>query len=99
MLCALCERDVPFTRRHHLIPRARHRNRRNKREFDRVEVKKTVRICKPCHKQIHSIFTPKELEREYRTVEALKAHPGMDKFIQWVKKRNAEFQVRTKQGK
>ena len=82
-LCAICGRPETLTR-HHLIPRMRHRNRRNKRTFDRETVKATVGICRPCHSQIHAVLTEKELEQAYRTVEALKAHPEIAKFAEWI---------------
>lgn len=81
--CAICGREEKLTR-HHLIPRTRHRNKRNKREFDRVTVKRTVGICRPCHSQIHALLTEKELERDYRTVESLRAHPEIAKFAAWI---------------
>lgn len=70
---------------HHLVPRARH-NKKVKRELgkDRNE---TADTCRPCHSQIHNLFTEKELEREYNTIEKLKAHPGVQKWIEWKRKR------------
>ncbi len=81
--CAICGRTETLTR-HHLIPRTRHANKHNKREFDRIVVKATVGICRPCHSQIHAVLTEKELEREYRTVESLRAHPEVAKFAAWI---------------
>lgn len=81
--CVICGREETLTK-HHLIPRMRHRNKRNKREFDRDLVKVTVGICRPCHSQIHAVLTEKELERDYRTVEALRAHPEVAKFATWI---------------
>jgi hypothetical protein len=77
--------------RHHLIPRTRHANRRNKREFDRKTVKTTVGICRPCHSQIHAVLTEKQLERDYRTVEALRAHPEIAKFAMWISSKPRGF--------
>ncbi len=85
--CELCGRCVPRLTKHHLIPRMRHSNRRNKREFDRREVReKLLMVCWPCHKTIHANLTEKELEREYNTREALLGHPGIARFIAWVRK-------------
>jgi hypothetical protein len=93
--CAICGREERLTR-HHLIPRTRHSNKRNKREFDRATVKRTVGICRPCHSQIHAVLTEKELEREYRTAESLLAHPEIQKFAVWIgaKPRGFRCQVR-----
>ncbi len=82
-ICAICGREETLTR-HHLIPRTRHANKRNKREFDRAVVKVTAGICRPCHSQIHAVLTEKELERNYRTVAALLTHPEVAKFAAWM---------------
>lgn len=81
--CAICGREETLTR-HHLIPRTRHHNKRNKREFARAVVRRVVGICRPCHSQIHQLLTEKDLEREYNTLARLKAHPGIAKFAKWV---------------
>lgn len=74
--------------RHHLIPRTRHKNRWNRREFERDEVRERLaELCRPCHKQIHALFDNKTLERELNTVEALAAHPEMSRFLGWIRKR------------
>ncbi|HEY1170310.1 MAG TPA: hypothetical protein VGH19_02970 [Verrucomicrobiae bacterium] len=104
-VCELCEREECVLTKHHLIPQARHANKRNKREFDRVEVKQRVTwICRPCHNHVHNLFTEKVLEREYNTLESLKAHPEVAKFIGWIKNRPSAFKpmsspAKTKGGK
>jgi len=92
--CAICEREEGLTR-HHLIPRTRHHNKRNKREFDRTTVKKVVGICRPCHSQIHAVLTEKELERDYRTIESLRAHPEIRKFATWIATKPRGFRCLT----
>jgi 5-methylcytosine-specific restriction endonuclease McrA len=98
MPCAICGRDETLTR-HHLIPRTRHHNKRNKREFDRATVRRTVSICRPCHSQIHAVLTEKELERGYHTVEALLAHPEIAKFAAWIADKPPGFRVPTRKQK
>jgi Fe-S oxidoreductase len=96
--CAICGREETLTK-HHLIPRTRHHNKRNKREFSRETVKKTVGICRPCHSQIHALLTEKELERDYPTVEKLRAHPEVRKFTEWIATKPRGFRCITrKQG-
>jgi hypothetical protein len=92
--CAICGREETLTR-HHLIPRTRHKNKRNKREFDRVVVKKTVGICRPCHSQIHRVLTEKQLEREWNSVEKLRTHPEVQKFSEWIATKPSGFRCRT----
>ena len=96
--CAICEREETLTR-HHLIPRTRHPNKRNKRIFDRQTVKKTVGICKACHSQLHAVLTEKELERDYPTVELLRAHPEIAKFAAWISTKPRGFKAQVEQAK
>ena len=92
--CAICARDETLTR-HHLIPRTRHHNKRNKREFERAVVRQVVGICRPCHAQIHAFLSEKELEREYNTVAKLKAHPGVASFANWIATKPRGFKAQT----
>ena len=91
--CEICGREELLTR-HHLIPRTRHHNRRNKRDFGRAAVKVVVGICRPCHSQIHAILTEKELEREYNTVPKLNAHPQIRRFGDWIATKRKGFRCK-----
>jgi 5-methylcytosine-specific restriction endonuclease McrA len=90
--CALCGREEQLTR-HHLVPRTRHHNKRNKREFSRAEVMETVGLCRPCHRQIHALFTEKELERTWNSIEKLRAEPRVQAFIAWIAEKPRGFLV------
>jgi len=86
--CQLCGRSVAKLTRHHLIPRTRHKNKRNKRTFERDDVRtRILMVCTPCQKQIHALFSEKELERTYNTREALLAHPEVSRFVRWISRR------------
>ena len=85
--CGLCDRTVLRLTRHHLVPKTRHKNKRNKKTFDRQEIHSTVGLCSPCHRHIHAVFGNKELEREYNTLEALKDHPDVGRFVDWVSRK------------
>ncbi len=74
--------------RHHLTPLTRHSNKRVKRDTSTAERSTTVPLCRPCHNQIHALFTEKELEREFNTLEKLREHPEVKKWIAWVRTRN-----------
>ena len=91
--CVICGRRETLTK-HHLVPRTRHHNKRNKKEFDRATVKVTVGACRPCHSQIHAVLTEKELERSYRSVDTLRAHPEIAKFAEWVCSKPAGFKAK-----
>ncbi len=49
-----------------------------------------------CHNQIHATLTEAELARDYRTVEALRAHPGLARFIRWLADKPPDFHARTR---
>ena len=82
--CELCERDGLELTDHHLIPRTRH-NKRVKR--DCPERNETTPLCLPCHRQIHALLTEKDMEREFNTIEKLKAHQDVVKWITWIRKK------------
>jgi 5-methylcytosine-specific restriction endonuclease McrA len=96
--CAICGREETLTR-HHLIPRTRHHNKRNKREFERAVVRQIVGICRPCHSQIHALLSEKELEREFNTVDKLKARPGVARFAGWVATKPRGFKAAVSRGR
>ncbi|MBA3881513.1 MAG: HNH endonuclease [Chthoniobacterales bacterium] len=95
--CAICGREETLTR-HHLIPRTRHHNKRNKREFARDFVKQIVAICPPCHSQIHALLSEKELERGYNSVASIKAHAGVAKFASWIATKPRGFKAMTQRA-
>ena len=83
--CGLCQRTVQRLTRHHLVPRTRHKNKRNKKMFDRQEIHSTVGLCSLCHRHIHTILDNKDLEREYNKFEALKKHPDVRGNVECVR--------------
>ena len=97
-ICAICERQERLTR-HHLIPRTRHHNKRNKREFNRAVVREVIGLCRPCHSQIHEVLTEKQLERDFNTIAKLRAHPGIAKFAGWIRARPAGFRAALRSAK
>ena len=87
--CPLCERVGDFLKpsKHHLVPRSR-------------DGEVTVEVCSDCHRQIHALFTLVELEREFSTVEALKASAAMQKWTKWAGKQGGgRVAVRTSHAK
>ncbi|WP_256030429.1 hypothetical protein [Natronomonas aquatica] len=78
--CALCRRVVPdgkiddpqVVQRHHLRPEER-------------ATSPTVTLCRPCHEQIHAVFTNAELRAEYDTIEALRDADRLRGYIEWIR--------------
>ena len=80
MECALCRRRVPEERlgdsqavqEHHLRP-------------ERRAESPTVTLCRPCHEQVHALFTNGELREDYDTVEALRGADRLQGYLSWIR--------------
>jgi hypothetical protein len=72
-VCPLCMRPIPKSQRdaHHLIPKSKGGS-------------ETVILHRLCHRQIHALLTENQLARNYSTIEALRDHPAINKFIEWI---------------
>jgi 5-methylcytosine-specific restriction protein A len=78
--CELCGRVVPDERiddprvvqEHHLRPEERAES-------------PTVMLCRPCHDQIHAVFTNEELREEYDTIEALREADRLSEYLEWIR--------------
>lgn len=87
MQCELCEREFSSLTVHHLIPR-------QKTKRKKVEPGPTVNICSGCHRQIHTLFDNTQLARDLNTLESLKQHPDMNRFLNWVRKQTPSKKVK-----
>ncbi|WP_246985088.1 hypothetical protein [Halorientalis marina] len=78
--CALCRRVVPGERiddpqaiqDHHLRP-------------ERRAESPTVTLCRPCHDQIHAVFSNAELREEYDTIDALQEADRLADYLDWIR--------------
>jgi 5-methylcytosine-specific restriction protein A len=88
--CALCHREVPaeLITLHHLHPKSRG-GAAHEREP----------LCKPCHKQVHAVFSNVELEKVYPTLEALRKAPALQAYLKWIRKQKPGRNFRTIQAK
>ncbi len=86
--CSLCNRITKRgTTEHHLIPRTCHSNKWFKKRFTREQMSETVDVCRDCHKAIHRLIPDeKELGRSYNTLEGLRSHEEISKFLTWVRR-------------
>jgi len=95
--CQLCDRNCPKLTEHHLIPRQQtRRKKKTKNKYSHTGLGPTIDICSPCHKQIHILFTNKELAESLHSADLLKSHPAMDKFLKWIAKQSTDKKVRTR---
>ena len=82
-LCALCGRPIPADAPqslHHLVPKLKG-----------GKGGPTVLLHHICHKEIHATLTEAELAREFSSAEALRAHPRLARFVDWVRRRPPHF--------
>lgn len=85
--CALCEREVSFVTRHHLIPKS---------EGGR----EVVPLCSPCHKTLHNFFSNRTLLTELHTIEALRTEPEIARYLTWVRQQpDTVIRVRKKRDR
>ncbi len=82
-ICPLCLRPIPpgaRASRHHLVPRLKG-----------GKGGPTVLMHHLCHREVHATLTEADLARAYATPEALRAHPRLARFAEWIAKRPPDF--------
>jgi hypothetical protein len=85
--CPLCTRNVPEKKLsdHHLVPRCRGGTSGE-----------TVLICRDCHDAIHSLFSNKQLEKDYNSVDALLTNERLVAHVKWLAKQDINRAHKTK---
>lgn len=85
--CLLCGRilEKPVDK-HHTVPKSR-------------GGRETVYLHKICHSKIHSVINEAELKKIYNSIDKLKKHPEINKFINWISSKPTSFYKRTKKKK
>jgi molybdenum-dependent DNA-binding transcriptional regulator ModE len=77
--CELCDRVVEKLYKHHLVPKQRGGKKGP-----------IAKLCWSCKDMVHLLFTNKELEREYNTIELLLSTDKIQKYVKWIKKQKSE---------
>ena len=82
--CPLCGRPIPIEEqsKHHLVPKS-------------LKGRDIVVLHRICHRKIHSLFTERELQKKYHSIEALLAHQDVQNFVAWVATKDPDFYART----
>ena len=84
LTCWLCERPFETLMQwHHTVPTAK-------------KGRETVAIHPICHKAIHANFTNAELARMGADQGAIRAHPEIAKFGNWVSSKPPDFHAPTR---
>lgn len=86
--CPLCKRDNYYPSDHHLIPKCRG-----------GVAQDTVCICESCHQAIHKLFSNKELESTYNTVDSLLEHEKFAKTAAFIGKQDPQTKIKTDRSK
>ena len=72
IVCPICEVSEGVSK-HHVLPKSQGGT-------------ETVLICEECHKQIHTTLTNKQIEKNFVSIESLKEHEEIAKWIAWRQK-------------
>ena len=85
--CPLCGRPIPDGHgdAHHLVPRS-------------LGGTDTVLLHRMCHRQIHALIPERDLARDFASIAALLRHPGVARYVQWVRNKPADLRERTRKS-
>jgi hypothetical protein len=81
MKCAICGLEKSKVYRHHIKPKSKGGKH-----------SEIAKCCKTCHRQIHMLFTEKELAE--MSLKELIANVKMQTFIKWRQKHPEEYKAR-----
>jgi hypothetical protein len=97
ILCPLCRRPLDGkVTRHHLYPQKYGRKKGHKLHASAFPV---VSLHKICHRMIHALFSERYLAKNLNTIEALRAHPAMQSFLEFLEDKPPSFDVRVRTDK
>lgn len=89
LVCDLCNREVEKLTRHHLVPKSRGGSKGD-----------VIRVCLSCKDMIHRLIPNTLLDRKYNTLEKIKSHPKVRKYVKWISKQKKErITIATKKRK
>lgn len=87
--CELCNREnFKNLTEHHLTPREEGGSKLP-----------TINICSDCHRQIHALYTNKELAIRLNTLQDLKNDYKISKFLKYISKQPSSKSIRVKKSK
>ena len=98
-ICELCKREGVVLTKHHLIPRSCHKTKKIKKKYSKEQLNEGIMICRPCHDSIHGFFTEKTLADSYNTLESLASDERVQKFIDFIEKKDPDYKPKRKSSK
>lgn len=90
-VCELCGRCVDVVTLHHLYPRSQGKRRKLK-----ATELPTAWLCAACHRQLHILFTNKELAAKFSTIEQLRADAQVQTFVAWIARQDPNKRVKVR---
>lgn len=87
-ICELCERKGVQLTEHHLTPR----------ENGGTKLPTSL-LCTTCHKQIHALYTNKELALKLNTLAKLRSDEKIIRYLKWVQKQPSTIEFTIKKSK
>jgi 5-methylcytosine-specific restriction endonuclease McrA len=87
-ICDLCGREVSKVTVHHLIPRE-----------EGGKDLATAMLCIPCHKQIHALYSNKELSVKLYTISRLRNDDKIIKYLKFIAKHPGDSHISVKKSK
>jgi hypothetical protein len=83
--------------RHHLVPRMVYRQPRVQRRFAGTDPRTHLALlCRPCHKFLHAMLTEKQLAEGFSTLEQLRQHREVQRFVHWLETKPPGLRARTR---
>lgn len=87
--CPICSREIAQPANlHHLLPISRG-----------GAGTPTVLLHQVCHSKIHSLFSEKELARNYNTIEKILANEDIQQFVRFIRKQPPTYYDKNKRSK
>lgn len=83
--CELCNREVSQLTEHHLVPKER-----GGKDFP------TANLCVTCHKQIHALYTNRELAARFFTIDRLKNDEKFKRYLKFISNHSGDDHITIK---
>ena len=86
--CELCNREVSQLTERHLVPKER-----GGKDFP------TANLCITCHKQIHALYTNRELAARLFTIDRLSNDEKIKRYLKFISKHSGDAHITIKKSK